>query len=117
MIVHYKHQRDLRKKRVRSNIKGSEETPRLSVFRSNKYIYAQIINDVKGHTFVSVCETVEEKKLKNKKTEIAKLMGKKLASLAILKKIKNVIFDRNGYRYAGRVKAFAEGAREGGLVF
>lgn len=88
--------------------------PRLSVFRSNKYVYAQIIDDVKGHTLVSICGI---SKTKAKKSEISKDLGKELAKKAIEKKIKKVVFDRNGYRYLGRVKMFAEGAREGGLEF
>jgi large subunit ribosomal protein L18 len=114
VITKYKHKRDLRRKRVRSKISGTASVPRLSVFRSNKYIYAQLVDDTKGHTLISVCG-ISKNKLK--KTENAHELGKELAKKAIEKKIKNVVFDRNGYRYLGRVQSFAEGAREGGLEF
>ena len=88
--------------------------PRLSVFRSNKYIYAQLIDDTKSHTLLSICGISKEKA---KKTDKSKDLGKELAKKAVEKNIKKAVFDRNGYRYLGRVKAFAEGAREGGLEF
>jgi large subunit ribosomal protein L18 len=114
LVIKYKHQRDLRRKRVRAKISGTAEVPRLSVFRSNKYIYAQLIDDVKGHTLLSVCGISKEK---TKKTDKSKDLGKELAEKAGEKNIKKAVFDRNGYRYLGRVKTFAEGAREGGLKF
>lgn len=114
MVIKYKHQRDLRKKRVRAKISGTADVPRLSVFRSNKYVYAQLIDDVKGNTLVSVCGISRDKL---KKTDKSRELGKELAKKAAEKKIKKVIFDRNGYRYLGRVQALAEGAREGGLEF
>lgn len=90
---------------------------RLSVFRSNKYIYAQIIDDLKGHTLVSVSKKDINQPSSGSKTEQAKLVGKALAQKAKIAKIKNVSFDRGNFAYKGRVKALAEGAREGGLIF
>ena len=106
---------EARKIRVRAKLFGTKERPRLSVFRSNKYIYAQLINDDKGETVASVYEN--ELKTKGNKTEKAKELGILLAKKSSEKKIKSVIFDRGGYKYHGRVKALAEGAREGGLIF
>lgn len=111
-----KDQRLQRKKRIRAKVIGTKDMPRLSVFRSNKYVYAQIIDDEKGKTVVGV----SEKKLKDSKinkTGKSKELGLLVAKLAIAKKIKNVVFDRSGYAYHGRIKAVAEGAREGGLKF
>lgn len=111
--------------RVRARIKGTASRPRLSVFRSNKHIYLQLIDDEKGKTIVSISDfeakadqsKSAKRPKKVKKTESAFNVGKALAEMAKKKKIKNVIFDRGGYAYHGRVKAAAEGAREGGLVF
>lgn len=109
-------QRVRRKIRVRGKISGSSAVPRVSIFRSNKHIEAQIINDAEGKTVVGASDLeIETKKLK--KTEIAKLVGEKLAQKAAEKKIEEVVFDRNGYRYHGRVKELAEGLRAGGLKF
>jgi len=96
-----------RHKRVRAKVRGTAEVPRLCVFRSNKYIYAQIIDDEKGKTLVSTKEKLFR----------AKKAGQDIAKRAIEKKINKVVFDRGGYKYHGRVKALAEGAREGGLKF
>jgi len=96
-----------RHKRVRAKIKGTNDVPRLCVFRSNKYIYAQIIDDEKGKTLASV-----KSKLKN-----ADKTGKDIAKKAIDQKIKKIVFDRGGYKYHGHVKALAEGACEAGLKF
>lgn len=106
--------------RVRAKISGTKKCPRLSVFRSLNQIYAQIIDDTAGHTLVA-CSTLD-KEVKDKlaeltKVEQAKLVGETLAKRALDAKIKNVVFDRGGYRYIGRVKAVAEGAREAGLKF
>lgn len=90
--------------------------PRLSVFRSNEYIYAQIIDDTMGKTIVGVSEKALGK-TKGNKTEKAKELGVQIAKLAVEKKIKSVVFDKGSYKYHGRVKALAEGAREGGLQF
>ena len=106
------------KKRIRQHVYGSESRPRLSVFRSNKEIYAQLIDDVSGSTIVSSSSTEKEiSKTKGNKTETASLVGKKLAEKAVSKGIKQVSFDRSGYLYHGRVKSLADGAREGGLKF
>lgn len=104
------------KRRIRKKISGTNETPRLSVFRSNKQFYAQLINDNEGGTIVSVSSL--DKSLegqKSNKIEQAKLVGKLAAEKILEKGIKEVVFDRNGYLYHGRVKAFADAAREGGL--
>ena len=106
-----------RKIRIRSKVQGISERPRLSVYRSNKYIYAQIINDEKGETLIGISEKELPGKEKINKTEKAKNLGKIIAKKAIAKKIKKVVFDRGSYAYHGRVKALAEGAREGGLEF
>lgn len=105
-----------RKIRTRKKIKGLKDRPRLSVFRSNRYIYAQLIDDESGKTLLGVTEKYLEDKNKLK-TMRAKNLGLFLAKKALLKKIKRVVFDRGGSSYHGRVKAFAEGAREGGLEF
>ena len=106
--------------RVRGKISGTAEAPRLCVFRSLNHIYAQIIDDVKGHTLVA-CSSVEkaiaaELEGKDKKA-VAKFVGEKLAEKALAKGISVVVFDRGGYLYTGRVASLADGAREGGLKF
>ena len=102
--------------RVRAKISGTAEAPRLCVYRSNKNIEAQIIDDVKGATLVA--SSSMSLKLENgSNIEAAKLVGKDIAEKALAKKIKKVVFDRSGYIYHGRVKALAEAAREAGLVF
>ncbi|MCX6704758.1 MAG: 50S ribosomal protein L18 [Candidatus Woesebacteria bacterium] len=106
-----------RKRRVRAKIIGSADRPRLSVFRSNTHIYGQIINDEKGVTLVSSSDVKIKKESKVTKTQIAGTIGEEIAKKALAKKIKTVVFDRNGFMYHGRVKALAEGARKGGLVF
>lgn len=106
-----------RKKRVRLKIFGRKEKPRLSVFRSLKHIYAQLIDDEKRHTLTSASDLELKIKKKMKKIEIAKEVGKLIAKKAQELKIEKVVFDRGGYKYHGRVKALAEGAREGGLKF
>ncbi len=106
--------------RVRKKISGTSEAPRLCVYRSLNHIYAQIIDDVLGHTLVA-CSSVEKevaKLLEGKtKTEQAKIVGQKLAEKATAKGISDVVFDRGGYLYTGRVASLADGAREGGLKF
>ncbi|MFO7574534.1 MAG: 50S ribosomal protein L18 [Bacteroidales bacterium] len=106
------------KMRIRKTIKGTPEKPRLSVFRSNKQIYVQVIDDLNATTLVSACS--KEKELASqsgdKKTQAANV-GKLLAGKCKEKGIEAVVFDRNGYRYHGRVKSLAEAAREGGLKF
>ena len=103
-------------RRIRKKISGSQERPRLTVYRSNGEIYAQIIDDAQGHTLVSVSSR-KMKELKGTKVERSKETGKALAQMAKDKGISSVVFDRGGYLYHGRVKSFAEGAREGGLQF
>lgn len=102
--------------RVRAKISGTPECPRLVVFRSNKHIEAQIIDDVKGATLVST-SSVQLKLENGGNVEAAKVVGAKVAELAKAKKISKVVFDRGGYIYHGRVAALAEAAREGGLKF
>jgi len=127
-----------RHRRVRAKISGTSEVPRLSVFRSNKHIYVQLIDDEKGQTFVAASDKeinpkpqTQNSKLKLKtqnlrekkenvrtgKVMVAYEVGKLIAERALEKNIKKVVFDRGGYKYHGRVKAVAEGAREGGLEF
>ncbi len=104
-----------RKKRVRAKVEGVNARPRLSVFRSNKYIYAQLIDDEMGKTLVSASSSqIKEKSAKN---NVSEKVGELLAKRAKTKKIKKVVFDRSGYKYHGRVKALADGARKGGLEF
>ena len=100
---------------VRKKISGTTERPRLSVFRSNTGIYAQIIDDVKGVTLAAASSLELGKKTVN--IENSKTVGKKLAEKAVASGIQAIVFDRNGYLYHGNIKAFAEGAREGGLKF
>lgn len=106
-----------RKIRVRSKIRGTAVRPRLSVFRSNRYIYAQIINDESRRTIVGVSEKHLDKKSFSSKIEKSQALGEVLAERAIGKKVKKVVLDRRSYAYHGRVKAVAEGARKGGLEF
>jgi len=105
--------KEMRHRRVRAKVHGTKDKPRLSVFRSNKHIFLQLIDDKSGKTLVS--ESDLKLKKKATKTEIAKEVGKLLAEAAKEKKIKKAVFDKGGYKYHGRVKAAAEGAREGGL--
>lgn len=100
---------------IRKKINGTNERPRLSVFRSNTGIYAQIIDDVKGVTIASASTVELGKKTVN--MENSKNVGKKLAEKAVASGVQAIVFDRNGYLYHGNIKAFAEGAREGGLKF
>ncbi|MBN8578080.1 MAG: 50S ribosomal protein L18 [Cyclobacteriaceae bacterium] len=104
------------KKGIRKKLEGTSARPRLSVFRSNKVIYAQIIDDSKGHTLTSSSSTELDKKGVVNLT-ISKSVGKKVAEKAVAAGITEIVFDRNGYLYHGNIKALAEGAREGGLKF
>lgn len=107
------------KYRIRKRLRGTPTHPRMNVFRSNANISVQIIDDTKGNTLVaasSLCKEVSEKK-NITKSEVANLVGKLIAQRALDKGITNVIFDRGGYLYHGRVKSLADGAREGGLKF
>ena len=105
------------KKGIRKKIRGTSDCPRLSVYRSNKGMYAQIIDDEKGVTLVGVSSLSKNFNAEGSKSEISKKLGENLATLAKEKGIESVVFDRNGFKYHGRVKALAEGAREGGLTF
>ena len=110
--------RKTRHERIRENLSGTSERPRLCVFRSNANIEAQIIDDVKGVTLVSASSLDKELKLNNGgNIEAAKVVGAEIAKRAKKAKITTVVFDRGGYLYHGRVKALAEAAREGGLEF
>ena len=103
-----------RHKRIRAKVRGTSSVPRLSVYRSNKYIYAQLIDDSVGNTIVSLSSA----KIKGKTLmERSRETGKRIAKDAETKKISKVVFDRGGFKYAGGVRALAEGAREGGLKF
>lgn len=110
----------LKRESLRGRIKGTSERPRLSVYRSNENIYAQIIDDTISKTLVS-CSTLDRDiklNVKNGRTcEASKLIGQKLATLGRQKNISTIVFDRGPYLYHGRIKALAEGAREGGLQF
>jgi large subunit ribosomal protein L18 len=111
--------RRLRVKRgIRKKITGTAERPRLTVFRSNTSIYAQLIDDTKGLTLASCSSRIKEVDTQQvTKTEKSVLVGKKIAEKALGLGISEVVFDRNGFKYHGRVKSLAEGAREGGLKF
>lgn len=113
-----KQQRVSRHVRVRKKISGSDKKPRLTVFRSNKYIYVQLIDDNIGKTIASATDAKKTKaKDSANKIERAKEVGKNIAGMAVKKNIKEIVFDRAGYKYHGRIKAIADGAREGGLNF
>mgnify|MGYP001289202864 CR=1 FL=1 len=109
--------RDKIRFRIRRKLKGTAERPRLAVYRSNKDIYAQIINDLDGTTLVSASSREKGFKGKGKKVELSAKVGKQLAEKALGAGITSVVFDRGGYLYHGRIKALADGAREGGLKF
>ena len=110
--------RKIRHKRVRAKISGTSQKPRLSVYRSNKHLFLQLIDDEKNKTLLSVSDREFKSKKKNvKKSDLAYEAGKLLAQKAKEKNIKKAVFDRGGYQYHGRVRRVAEGAREGGLLF
>lgn len=106
-----------RKLRIRKKVEGSGERPRLTVFRSNKQIYAQVIDDVAGSTLATASSLGLERSGEGGKSASAVQVGEAVAAACLQKGIKQVVFDRNGYIYHGRVKALAEGARKGGLDF
>lgn len=107
-----------RKLKIRNDLSGTTERPRLAIFRSNTNMYAQIIDDVKGHTLVSASTRDDEIKGKGADTiEGAKQLGLLVAKKALAKKLTAIVFDRSGYIYHGRIKALADAAREGGLKF
>ena len=109
-----------RKKRIRKKIYGTPQRPRLSVFRSAKHIYAQVVDDTAGHT-LAAASTMDKSALSGSKfenkVEAAKFVGKLIGERAVEKGVKEVVFDRNGFLYHGRIKSLSEGAREAGLVF
>ena len=110
----------IRHLRVRRRVKGTPQRPRLAVFRTLNHVYAQIIDDTEGNTLVAASSLegrVREQRDGKPKAEVSKLVGALLAQRAKQKRITAVVFDRGGYKYHGRVKALAEGAHEGGLVF
>jgi large subunit ribosomal protein L18 len=104
-------------KKIRAKVSGNESTPRLAVFKSNRFIYAQIVNDETGKVLASAADIKSYLNEKINKVDSAKKVGTALAENAKKLKIKKVVFDRGGFPYKGRVKALAEGAREGGLEF
>ncbi len=122
-MVSKKNRNEVRKnkhRRLRSRLSGTPEKPRLSVFRSNNHMYAQIIDDVAGNTLVSASTLQDDVKTgldKTNNTAAAKKLGEIIAKKAIDRKISKVVFDRSGYIYQGKVKALAEAAREAGLTF
>lgn len=112
--------RDKIRRRIRATIRGTGDRPRLSVYKSNKHVYAQLVDDLKGQTLVAVstqtkeiADDIEDKTRK----EAAEIVGKHLAKLADDKGLSKAVFDRSGYKYHGVIKALAEGVREGGLDF
>ncbi|UXE65243.1 MAG: 50S ribosomal protein L18 [Chryseotalea sp. WA131a] len=111
-----KNRRERIKKGIRKKMEGTAARPRLSVFKSNTTIYAQVIDDTKGTTLLAASSKDLDKK-GGVKVELSKNVGKKLAEKALASGIQQVVFDRNGYLYHGNIKALAEGAREGGLKF
>ncbi len=115
-----KNKRLRRKIRIRKKIRGTAERPRLTVYKSLKYIYAQIINDEEGRTLVSAStleKDLREKLPSTKDINAARVVGELITKRALEKGIEKVVFDRNGYKYHGRVKALADAAREAGLKF
>lgn len=109
-----------RKKRIRKHLSGTDQKPRMSVFRSSKHIYAQLIDDVSGHTLAaasSMEKVVRDLPKFESKIAVAEHIGKILGERALEKGFKEVVFDRNGFQYHGRVKAVSKGARDAGLVF
>lgn len=115
MVRQYSQARDRRKKRIRAKISGTAKRPRAVVFRSQKYIYVQLIDDEKRQTILGMSDR-RLREIRNK-IERAKTFGKLLAEHAKTKKIDTIVFDRGGYAYHGRIQAVAEGLREGGLSF
>jgi len=105
------------KNRIRKIVSGTETKPRLSVFRSNKEIYAQIVDDVTGNTISAASSRDKNISAKGTKTEVAALVGKSVAEKALKAGVESISFDRGGYLYHGRVKSLADGAREAGLKF
>jgi large subunit ribosomal protein L18 len=116
-VVTTRQARERRHRRIRGKVAGTAERPRLAVFRSNKGVFAQLIDDESGRTIAGASWLGLKKSFKGNKTEQAAEVGKALADVAKKAGIESVVFDRGGYLYHGRVKALADGAREGGLKF
>lgn len=116
-VIKRKNNREHRRMKIRGTLSGTTETPRVAVFRSNKYIYAQVIDDTKGITLADVSMDTKDLHKGKNKMDASFEVGKALAKKAIAKKVKKVVFDRGGYIYHGRVKSLADGARDGGLEF
>ena len=112
-----KEHREKRHRKVRAKISGTEDRPRLCIFKSNKHIYAQIINDSKGFTLVFASDLEVKDSKKDNKVNLAQKVGELIANKAKDKKITNVVFDRGGFKYHGRVKTLADEARKQGLQF
>ncbi len=118
MALSKQDRRDRLRFRIRKTVSGTDQRPRLAVFRSNKEIYAQLIDDVSGKTITAASSRDKDiDASKANKVEAAKLVGKAIAERAVKAGVETVSFDRGGYLYHGRVKSLAEGAREGGLKF
>jgi|Deesub1362B_J571_1020462.scaffolds.fasta_scaffold00491_20 large subunit ribosomal protein L18 len=120
-VISKRKRRERIKKRIRKKITGTKERPRLCIYKSNRYIYVQAVDDEGGITVAAASSLEKELKNPNKKNnksiEIARKVGRKIAERLLEKNIRKVVFDRSGYPYHGRVKALAEGAREKGLEF
>ena len=112
-----KEQREKRHRRVRAKIHGTKDRPRLCIFKSNKHIYAQIINDDKGFTLIFASDLEVKDSKKDKKVNLAQKIGELIANRAKDKKITKVVFDRGGFKYHGRIKTLADEARKHGLQF
>jgi large subunit ribosomal protein L18 len=108
--------RTRRHKRIRAKVVGTSERPRLSVYKSNRYVHAQLVNDAKGETIAGF-SSVSDNAGKASKVVQARALGETLAKKAAKLRVASVVFDRGGFKYTGRVRAFAEGARQGGLKF
>ncbi|MEM7186374.1 MAG: 50S ribosomal protein L18 [Bacteroidota bacterium] len=118
MALSKSNRRDRIRFRIRKSVSGTQQRPRLAVFRSNKEIYAQLIDDVSGNTITAASSRDKDiDASKVNKTEAAKMVGQAIAAKAVKAGVESVTFDRGGYLYHGRVKSLAEGAREGGLKF
>ncbi|NGP90150.1 50S ribosomal protein L18 [Fodinibius halophilus] len=118
--IQKKERRDRIRRRIRATVRGTGDRPRLSVYKSNKHVYAQLVDDLMGKTLVaasSQSEEVADDVADKTKQEAAEVVGKHLAELADEKGINKAVFDRSGYKYHGVIKALADGAREGGLDF
>lgn len=113
-MINKEFRRQKRKLKIRARVTGTKDRPRLAVHRTNVHIYAQLVDDNDHKTLVSSSDV---KIKKGTKSERAKQVGDELAKLAKTKKITNVVFDRSGYRFHGRIKELAQGARDGGLIF